>query len=456
MPQPDALPPRTFGLPLVGNTLGIMRDPIDFQRRGHRRHGPVFSARIFGTTLTFVDPVGAPQLFEQVIRTPPDQLSLVAAYKHLVGRILEPELFTEIDKSMREGLSVKYIGKHVAPTVAFVPQVLARRLPGDHGTLDGLRMANDVVLHVVAHYVLGHGGAERHADELAEAMHVLESDFSILGMMLPIETASARRRRAAFDRMMGLIEAEVRARLADRGEHDDFLQFAIDHMSSGEGAEKDDIRWLGLRVLGTIFGAHTNTAMSVASTLSDLVEHPEALARVRAEIAALPADAPMDLAAMRTLVHLHRAINESMRLRSNGGLWRMAMCDLDLGGYKLPKGTVVGASMGLVNLDPARYDGSHEYRPARFEAMATDNYQSPSVGSTPLQFGAFGTGRNLCSGRPLAYAMLAAILVPLLRDYEWEVVARPRRWFTLLTGGLSRPIGGLTLRYRRRVSPPRA
>ena len=139
MSQPDALPPRTFGLPLVGNTLGIMRDPIAFQRRGHRRHGPVFSARIFGTTLTFVDPVGAPQLFEQVIRTPADQLSLVAAYKHLVGRILEPELFTEIDKSMREGLSVKYIGKHVGPTVAFVPQVLARRLPGDHGTLDGLR-----------------------------------------------------------------------------------------------------------------------------------------------------------------------------------------------------------------------------------------------------------------------------------------------------------------------------
>jgi cytochrome P450 len=280
-------------------------------------------------------------------------------------------------------------------------------------------------------------------------MHVLESDFSILGMMLPIETASARRRRAAFDRMMSLIEAEVRARMADRGEHDDFLQFAIDHMAAG-GTERDNVRWLALRVLGTIFGAHTNTAMSVASTLSDLVEHPDALARVRAEIAALPEGAPMDLAAMRSLVHLHRAINESMRLRSNGGLWRMAMHDIDLGGFKLARGTVVGASMGLVNLDPARYAGTHEYRPERYEAMTTDNYQSPPVGSTPLQFGAFGTGRNLCSGRPLAYAMLGAILVPLLRDYQWQIVDRPRRWFTLLTGGLSRPIGGLTLRYRRR------
>lgn len=442
-------PPLDFGLPLLGNALGIMRDPIDYQRRGHRRHGPVFSGRVFGVRLTFVDPIGAPELLEQVVRAPAEQLSLVAAYKHLVGRILGPELFTELDKPMRDGLSVKYIGRHVGPTVAFVPRVLERRLPGASGTVDGLRFANDAVLHVIAHYVLGYEGAERHAASLADAMHVLESDFSVLGMMLPIETASARRRRVAFDRMLAIAMEEVRQRLAGRGVGDDFLQFVVENAAPGDAAE-DDIRRLGLRVLGVMFGAHTNTAMSVVSTLSDLVEHPEELAAVQAEIAALPTDAPLDLAAMRTLVRLHRAINESLRLRSNGGIWRMAMSDVTLGGHLLREGTVVGASMGLVNLDPVRYAEPLVYKPVRFESMTTDGYQSPSVGSTPLQFGAFGTGRGLCSGRPLAYAMLAAILVPLLRDYEWTVVARPRSWLTLLTGGLSRPLGRLTLSYRRR------
>lgn len=375
-------------------------------------------------------------------------MRLVAAYKHLVGRILGPDLFTELDKPMRDGLSVKYVGRHVGPTVAFVPSVLERRLTGDGGTVDGLRFANDAVLHVIAHYVLGHEGAERHAASLAAAMHVLESDFSVLGMMLPIETASARRRRAAFDRMLAIAMDEVRLRLAGRGVGDDFLQFVVENPPGR--ASEEDVRRLGLRVLGVMFGAHTNTAMSVISTLSDLVEHPTELAAVQAEIAALPAAAPLDLTAMRALVRLHRAINESFRLRSNGGIWRMAMSDVRLGGHLLREGTVIGASMGLVNLDASRYTEPLAYRPGRFESMSTDGYQSPSVGSTPLQFGAFGTGRGLCSGRPLAYAMLAAILVPLLRDYEWRVVARPRRWLTLLTGGLSRPVGRLTLAYRRR------
>lgn len=68
------------------------------------------------------------------------------------------------------------------------------------------------------------------------------------------------------------------------------------------------------------------------------------------------------------------------------------------------------------------------YRPDRHETMSTDAYQSPPVGSTPLQFGSFGSGRNLCSGRPLAYTMLGLVLVTLLRDYEWTLLAKPRRW----------------------------
>jgi len=443
-------PPRCFAWPLVGNALGIMRDPIEFQRRGHRRCGPIFTARVFGVSLTFVDPVGAPELLEEVVRAPSEQLSLVAAYRHLVGRILGTELFTELDRPMRDALSVKTLARHIGPTAAFVPSTLARRLPEPEGVVDGLRFANDVVLHAVARYVVGEEAAEQHAEALAAAMHVLESDFSVLGMMLPIETASARRRRAAFDGMLAIAEDEVRQRLASPRRRDDFLQSVLEGSAPGAGA--DELRRLGLRVLGVMFGAHTNTAMTVAATLLDLLEHPEELARVRAELDDLPRDQPLDLAAMRRLVHLHRAINESLRLRSNGGIWRMALSDTIVGGHRLARGSVVGASMGLVNLDPERYPRPLEYRPSRFEAMTTDGYASPPVASTPLQFGAFGTGRGLCSGRPLAYAILAAILVPLLRDYEWTALARPRRWFTLLTAGLSRPVGPLSLRYRRRAA----
>ena len=90
-------------------------------------------------------------------------------------------------------------------------------------------------------------------------------------------------------------------------------------------------------------GAHTNTAMSLASTLLDLIEHPDDLARVQEEIAALPRDAPLDLQTLRTLVHLHRSITETLRLRSNGGIWRMVMSDMTLGGHRLASGSVIGS-----------------------------------------------------------------------------------------------------------------
>lgn len=438
--------PRRSALPLLGNTLGIMRDPIGFQRDGHRRLGPLFEARVFGTRLVFIDPVGAPELFERVVRAPREQLSLVEAYKDLVGRILGTELFVELDKTMQEGLSARYVMHHVGPTLEFVPGLVARRLTDESGTIDGLRFANDVVLHAIAHYVLGRAAADLHAEELASAMHVLESDFSVLGMMLPIETASSRRRAAALEQMIARCMDEVRRRREQGGEHDDFLAFVL----ARSGGELD-LRALGLRALGVMFGAHTNTAMTMIATLAELASQPDELTRVRAEIDALPRDAALQPADFKSLVHLHRAINECLRLRSNGGIWRKAMTEFALDRHAVPAGTLIGASMGLVHQDAQRYAEAHEFRPGRYASVQTDGYQSPSVVSTPLQFGAFGTGRALCSGRPLAYALLAGLLVPLLRDYDWQLVASPRRWFTVLTGGLARPIGPLELRFRRRA-----
>jgi cytochrome P450 len=447
------LPPaHRFALPLIGNALSVIRDPMLFQRRGHAEHGPVFTARVFGHTLTFVDPVGAPELLERVVRAPVEQLSIAEAYKDLVGRIIRQEIFVDIDKQLREGFSVKHINLHMGPTAQVVPALLARELGGERGEVDGLRFCNDAVFQVIAHYLLGPEAAARSGQELARLLHVLESDFSVLGMMLPIETPSARRRNAAFDGLLALIEAEVHRRMGEpEGAHADFLQFVIDDMrETNRLGTPEGFRWLSLRVLGASFAAHTNTAMTVAACMLDLLEHPEEQARVLEEVDALPRDAPLDLAALRGCPRLYRAINETLRRYANGGIWRKAMQDLELGGYRLPAGSVVGTSMGLVNLDPHRYPSPAQYQPARYEAMSTDAYQSPPVGSTPLQFGAFGSGRNLCSGRPLAYTMLGLVLVTLLRDYEWTLLAKPRRWFTLMTAGMSRPIGSLRFGFRRR------
>ncbi len=438
---------------MIGNALGVMRNPIRFQRRGHGRYGPIFTARIFRQELAFVDPLGAPELFEEIVRAPVEDLSMIEAYKQMLGRIIGPELFIEVDKALRHGLSLKYIRRHLEPTAKFVPEALRGFLSGEGGEIDGLMFTNDLVFHVTSHYILGPAATARSGPELARLMHLLESDFSVFGMMFPVETPSARRRTQAFARLVEIVDTEVRLRLAEPGDHDDFLNYAIQSLLADPArVSPAEMRLLVLRCLGVMFGAHTNTAMSIAAGLVDLLDHPQELAAVRAEVDALPTGVPLDVGALRGLDRLYAALNETLRRRSTGGIWRRAQRDLRVGPYKLSAGSLIGASMGLVNLDPRRYPEPMAFRPGRYAQMDLDSYQSPPVNTTPLQFGAFGTGRGLCSGRPLAYTLLGLIMVELLRTYEWRVVVRPKRWFNVLTGGLSRPVGKLRLHYRRRAN----
>lgn len=48
--------------------------------------------------------------------------------------------------------------------------------------------------------------------------------------------------------------------------------------------------------------------------------------------------------------------------------------------------------------------------------------------------------------------MIALMLIELVREFDWELRERPKRWFHVLTGGHGRPIGRLRLAYRRRAS----
>jgi cytochrome P450 len=187
--------------------------------------------------------------------------------------------------------------------------------------------------------------------------------------------------------------------------------------------------------------------MTVACSLLDLLEHPRALADVRAEQAAVLEGQPLDLGALCRMPALLRAINESMRLHGNGGLWRLTHKPVELGGYTIPAGSLVGTSMGLVNGDPTFYRDPARYDPDRYREMKTDDFQSPSL--KERRFGAFGLGRHVCPGRGLAYVMVGTAVTVLLRDFSVEVRSRPLGWLNLMTAGLARPLGG----FRVRVAP---
>jgi cytochrome P450 len=439
-------PPRLRSrLPLVGEGLALLVDPVTFQRLGHQTLGDVFTVSLFGQPLTFV--TGA-EAVARVASADNQELDLVGAYKKLVGRLVGEDLFADVPSTVLKELSGASVRRRSGPLAAFAERFLAERI-GKGGEIDALRLCSDVVMHMACRFVCGDAIGVERCDELTSLFDVLESDYSVLGLFLPVETPSMRRRVRARERIVAIFEEEVRRAAARDDLEEGYMRTVLETLLAPDprSATPEQYRSAALAIMGAVFGAHTNTAMSLAVSLCDLLQHPEVLASVRDEQQRVLGAGAVDLGILCQMPMLLSAINESMRLRGGGGLWRLTHRPVELGGHLLPAGSLVSVSMSLLNRDPDIYSDPERYAPARYRDMKTDDFQSPSI--KERRFGTFGIGRHVCPGRGLAYVIVASALTSLLRGFSVEPVRTPWRWLELITAGIARPVG----RFRVRLTP---
>ncbi len=448
-------PPRAgFSLPMLGNTVGIAADPLGFQDRQHRNLGPVFSADLLGRRLVFVDVVGRPALGQELFEAPADTLDMVGAYRDLLGELLGAELFVSVAKELRVPLAMGYVRRHLPRSTDLALGFFDKQIDSGSG-VDLVRICSDLVIHFVCDYLTGGELRESERSELAELFDVIESDYSVLGMLSPIETRGFRRRVAARKRAHRILRSALERRLHSSAPVDDFVQglIAAGHAQFGGSLSEPAIEAISLQLLGMVFAAHTNTAMTLALCLAEVSRDPKLFGRLRRSVidAGMGADSRSVQSAPPPIIH--RVVTECIRLHSIGTCWRKASRALDLGGFRIQAGEYVGTSLGRINLDPRRYPDPEVFDVDRSEDVPRDRFESPPVQGCPVAFAGFGSGRYLCSGRTLAYSMLGGLLSCLVRDYEWQIEREPRLWYPLMFPGLSRPIGALRATVRRVRAP---
>src|SRR3712207_5242198 len=128
---------------------------------------------------------------------------------------------------------------------------------------------------------------------------------------------------------------------------------------------------------------HEATVNVSGNGLLALLEHPDQLSRLRADLALLPT-----------------AVEELMRFDSPLQLFeRTATVDVDLGGITVRQGQKVAALLGAANRDPAVFDA-----PDTLDVGRTDNPHTT-----------FGAGVHFCIGAPLARVELQASFGALLQ-----------------------------------------
>lgn len=245
-----------------------------------------------------------------------------------------------------------------------------------------------------------------------------------------LPTPARRRARAANRELHDLMREILRDCRADPTRVAPLVRALIEAEDPSTGSRLSDEEICDELII-FVFAGYDTTATTIAYSLWSLGRHPEYQARVAEEVAALP-DRPLTPDDVPRLRYTVQVIRESLRLCPPAPTGtRMASRDVDVGGYRIPKGTMLVVGRMAVQRDPSLWDDPMRFDPDRFEP---ERFKSIDR----WQYLPFGGGPRSCIGDH--FAMLAATLALATIVRGAEIVSVDDEFplalhFTMIAGG---------------------
>ena len=227
--------------------------------------------------------------------------------------------------------------------------------------------------------------------------------------------------RADRQALDALIDAEIaRRRQHPTGDPLDVLETLVVDGTLSDAEIRDQV--------ATLIGAgYDTTAASLAWMLWCTALAPGVWDRLRAEADAtfgpLGAGPGPDETTLARLDLANRVIRETLRLHPAGVVSpREAAVDLTVGGYRIPKGTLILWSAHLAGRTPQAWSDPLRFDPDRFIDPSPDQKSLADIAWVP-----FGRGARNCIGFALAQMELTLIIARLAQRLDVAAVRQRRR-----------------------------
>ncbi|KAI3411340.1 uncharacterized protein J3R85_018129 [Psidium guajava] len=147
---------------------------------------------------------------------------------------------------------------------------------------------------------------------------------------------------------------------------------------------------------------------------ANLLNHPTILKKAKAEIdSQIGQSRLIDEADLSRLPYLLNIISETLRLYPPAPLL-LPHCSSDdciIGGFSVPRGTVVLVNAWAIHRDPELWSDPTSFKPGRFES-GEDKVKKLAL--------PFGLGRRACPGASLAHKLMGLTLGSLIQCFEWK------------------------------------
>ncbi|KAM3317609.1 hypothetical protein ACQJBY_035365 [Aegilops geniculata] len=168
-----------------------------------------------------------------------------------------------------------------------------------------------------------------------------------------------------------------------------------------------------------LVGAMDTSVTLMEWIMAELVNHPDAQAKVYKEVRGKPELSEDDL---RGMPYLRAVVLESLRLHPAAHLLppHAVQHVAEVGGYTVPKGAVINFLVADFGLDEEMWTtATREFRPERFLVNGGDDLDITTLASGEMKMAPFGAGRRMCPGYTLALLHAQYFVGSLVRDFQW-------------------------------------
>ncbi|KAL0333945.1 UNVERIFIED_CONTAM: cytochrome [Sesamum angustifolium] len=277
-------------------------------------------------------------------------------------------------------------------------------------------MLSELTFNVIMRMVAGkrYFGEDEENDEAKQFREIIDQVFTLGGVSNPGDFIPVFRwiDYKGYEKTLMRVTEKMDAflqGLIDEHKRDKSRNTMIDHLLSLQESDPEII--MVMLIAGT-----DTSAVTIEWAMSALLNHPEKLDKARVEIDNLIGNNHLvNESDLPKLPYLQNIILETFRLFPAAPLLvpHEASGDCTLGGYDIPRGTIILVNAWAIHRDPLVWNDPTSFIPERFEGAG-------EVGPTKLL--PFGMGRRSCPGNGLANRVVGLALASLIQCFEWQRV----------------------------------
>nr|AMO03310.1 geraniol 10-hydroxylase 1 [Primula forbesii] len=433
------LPPGPWPLPLIGNLLKLGDQPHKSLTKLAKIHGPIIALKLGQvTTIVISSSIIAKEALQKQdlafsSRSVPNALHAHDHYRYSIVWLPVSDRWRSLRKIFNSVISAnnrldsnQYLRrKKVDELLVYASKCCEKGEAVDVG-----RAAFTTSLNILSNTVFSLDLADPSEESSRQFKDLIWNIMEEAGkpnavdyfpILSKVDLQGIRRRMTVhFGKVLELFGTLIDERLESRRSHkingeNDVLD-ALLNISEGNNEEID--RTHIERLFVDLFAAGTDTTSSTIEwAMAEVLHDPNILEKAKMELEkTIGKGKKVEESDVARLPYLQAIMKETMRKHPPVPFLipRKVDTDVEISGYKIPKGSQVLVNVWAIGRDPSLWDSPTLFKPERFLGSEID------VKGRDFELIPFGAGRRICPGLALAVRIVPVVVGSLLNSFDWK------------------------------------